>query len=258
MARDDVGIISKKRRIGDFHSHSKVVFETQPAPTIFVDNVVYRLYFKGLVSDEIAPATEGGKRTAVAGFGVAICDETGKLLFELKEPARNPVINRREVEIRALIRGLSESLDLGIRNVVILANFSKLYYKFITGRSNPKEKGVLQVLAEEVGRLRKKIDSSEAGLVARNDIKFAYKLAREAVVSQTRSADGEKSDANDDDGHDGDKHVDDDDHDDDDKDNNPWAYGCGCDCGFDYSSGDVDIHSDIDIDIDSYIDYFSL
>uniref|UniRef100_A0A0D3BHD0 RNase H type-1 domain-containing protein n=1 Tax=Brassica oleracea var. oleracea TaxID=109376 RepID=A0A0D3BHD0_BRAOL len=118
MARDDVGIISKKRRIGDFHSHSKVVFETQPAPTIFVDNVVYRLYFKGLVSDEIAPATEGGKRTAVAGFGVAICDETGKLLFELKEPARNPVINRREVEIRALIRGLSESLDLGIRNVV--------------------------------------------------------------------------------------------------------------------------------------------
>ncbi|XP_013645189.3 E3 ubiquitin-protein ligase RSL1, partial [Brassica napus] len=239
----------------EIFSHSKVVFESQSAPTIFVDNVVYRLYFKGLVSDEIAPATEGGKRTAVAGFGVAICDETGKLLFELKEPARNPVINRREVEIRALIRGLSESLDLGIRNVVIYCKDCEIYQN-ITGRSNPKEKGVLQVLAEEVGRLRKKFDSSQASLVARNDIKFVYKLAREAVVSQTRSADGEKSDANDDDGHDGDKHVDDDDHDDDDKDNNPWAYGCGCDCGFDYPSGGVDIHSDIDID--SYIDYYTL
>ncbi|CDY72113.1 BnaAnng39940D [Brassica napus] len=94
-----------------------VVFESQSAPTIFVDNVVYRLYFKGLVR----------KRTAVAGFGVAICDETGKLLFELKEPARNPVINRREVEIRALIRGLSESLDLGIRNVVIYCKDCEIY-----------------------------------------------------------------------------------------------------------------------------------
>lgn len=37
------------------------------------------------------------------------------------------MIHRREVEIRALIRGLSESLDLGIINVVIYCKDCEIY-----------------------------------------------------------------------------------------------------------------------------------
>lgn len=67
-------MVSKKQRTGDFLNAKGELVETQSTPAKFVDDVVYRLYFKGLLSDEIAVA-DGGKRTATAGFGVTICDQ---------------------------------------------------------------------------------------------------------------------------------------------------------------------------------------
>lgn len=58
-----------------------------------------------------------------AGFGVAICDQTDKLLFKMKES----VSDVEGVEVRALIRGLSESLDLGIKKVMIYCDDRDLY-----------------------------------------------------------------------------------------------------------------------------------
>lgn len=110
MERDEVGFISKKRRV------------TQSTATRYVDNV-YRFYFKGLVSNDI----EDGKKTAMAGFGVAICDQMDELLIEIKELVSDAKINSEGVDIRALIRGLSESLNLGIRKVVIYCDDYQIY-----------------------------------------------------------------------------------------------------------------------------------
>lgn len=107
---------------------------------------------------------------------------------------------------------------------------------------------------EEVGRLRKKFASSKATLVSRGDIEFAYKLAREAIVSQTSTADGDGHDENNGDRRD--DHNDDDaeDSDDDDSDGHeddyPWDCGCGCKFAIPDSSPGVDI--------DAYIEYYSL
>lgn len=82
----------------------------------FNDNVLYRLYFKGLVSDENGK----GKMTDVlAGFGVAICDQRDNLLFEMKGPLIDNGMNRQAAELKALIRGLNEALKFGIKHIAI-------------------------------------------------------------------------------------------------------------------------------------------
>lgn len=49
----------------------------------------------------------------------------------------------------------------------------------------------MRQLVYEVCRLKEKMDTCEPLLVARNDVKFAFKLAREASVSQSKAAQGE-------------------------------------------------------------------
>nr|AAZ52724.1 hypothetical protein At3g45490 [Arabidopsis thaliana] len=89
------------------------VVETQSSAAKVLDDVVHRLYSKGLVSTD----------NVAAGFGVAICDQMDELLFEMKES----VSDVEGVKVRALIRGLSESLDLGIRKIVIYCDDNELY-----------------------------------------------------------------------------------------------------------------------------------
>ncbi|ESQ37464.1 hypothetical protein EUTSA_v10002779mg, partial [Eutrema salsugineum] len=103
---------------------SKVFFQTKSVATKFVENGIYILYFKGLVSGQIAA---NGKMTAMAGFEVTICDQRDQLLFKLKELVRDAEIDRKEVEIRALVHGLSVSLKMEIRKVVIYCKDSEIY-----------------------------------------------------------------------------------------------------------------------------------
>jgi len=55
-------------------------------------------------------------------------------------------------------------------------------------KCNPKQERVVQQLLEQVQLLSQKFDSSKAILVSQNNIKFDFKLAREAIVSQTSRA----------------------------------------------------------------------
>lgn len=80
----------------------------------FNGDVLYRLYFKGLVSEEIG---KGKMTDVVAGFGVAICDLRDNLLFEMKGPLVNRGTNRQEAEIKALTLGLTEASKLGIKRI---------------------------------------------------------------------------------------------------------------------------------------------
>ncbi|KFK32581.1 hypothetical protein AALP_AA6G261900 [Arabis alpina] len=178
----DIETLSKKRRV------DSSIIGNLPNPKVegsskvvqFADNVVYRLYFKGLVSNEAV--VEGDERTVTAGFGVAICDEADNLLYEMKESLSDVGIKRKEVAFRALVHGLSESLVLGIKNVMIYCDDYPIY-QYITGSRMPKKNKIVLLVAE-VQSLREKMTSSEFIMVTRNDVKFAFKLAKEATVSQ--------------------------------------------------------------------------
>lgn len=133
MEKHDLNLISKKRRIdttitGDIpnligEGSSKVV-ESVSTTKPFVGSVVYKLYFKGLVSDE---TTADKKKIVKAGFGVAICDEADNLLYEMKESLNDITTNQEEVEIMALINGLNDSILLGLSNVVICCDDHQIY-----------------------------------------------------------------------------------------------------------------------------------
>ncbi|KAH0912687.1 hypothetical protein HID58_036008 [Brassica napus] len=182
-------LISKRQRLDSYRAGdiTNPKGESSSKLVQFADNVVYRLYFKGLVSDEVA-AAESGERTVTAGFGVAICDVADNLLYEMKESlSGGGEVKRRGLEIRALIHGLSEAFNMGIRHVRIHCDDYPIF-QFINGGDKPKQNDMRQ-LVNEVCRLKEKMNSCEPLMVARNDVKFAFKLAREAIVSQSSSLD---------------------------------------------------------------------
>nr|BAB08302.1 mutator-like transposase [Arabidopsis thaliana] len=189
MENHVINCISKKRRM-DYavtkdipnrkgEGSSKVgqsTFETQSC----VDNVVYKLYFKGLVSGETATDK---KAIVKVGFGVAICDEADNLFYGMNKSLYEAVINREEADILALITGLYESIHRGVKNVVICCDDRQIYQTII-GREKPQQKNVH--LLEEVQRLRGRLASTGTVLVATRDDNFALRLAIDALVKATQ------------------------------------------------------------------------
>ncbi|KAK3206066.1 hypothetical protein Dsin_020112 [Dipteronia sinensis] len=143
------------------------------------DDCEFRLYFKGLVSQEYV----NGKTVEFSGIGVAICGPTDNVIFELKKPLIGDRMNKNAVEIKALIEGLNAALSLELKRVQFLTDYFPLY-QFITGRWPPKQRKIA-VLVNQVHLLRREFQSCNPVLVARNDLKFGLKLARDAIVCQT-------------------------------------------------------------------------
>ncbi|KAL8029842.1 hypothetical protein ABFX02_14G249500 [Erythranthe guttata] len=137
---------------------------------------VFRVYFKGLVDKQLP----NGK--FLGGIGVAICDSRDELLFELRKPLLGNDTSRRCVEIRALIEGLSAAGDLELKRVVFFCDYYPIF-KFVTGQWLLKQKKPAELM-NKVFDLKRKFTYCEPSLVPRNDIKFAFKLAREAIVLQ--------------------------------------------------------------------------
>lgn len=90
----------------------------------FSGDVLYRLYFKGLVSEESVSVKGKGKMMAdvAAGFGVAICDQRDSLLFELKGELVGRDTSCQGAEIKALTRGLTEASKLGVKHVSVFCD----------------------------------------------------------------------------------------------------------------------------------------
>lgn len=108
----------------DLHSIGSKVVESTFQTTKCADNIVYKLYFKDLVSDE----TSSDKEMIVkVGFGVAIYDEADNLFHGINKSLNDAVINRKEADILALITGLDESIRCGIKNVVICCDDRHIY-----------------------------------------------------------------------------------------------------------------------------------
>ncbi|KAI9196318.1 hypothetical protein LWI28_022888 [Acer negundo] len=143
------------------------------------DDCEFRLYFKGLVSQE----SVNGKTVEFSGIGVAICGPMDNVIFELKKPLIGDRMNKNAVEIKALIEGLNAALSLELKRVQFFTDYFPLY-QFITGRWPPKQRKIA-VLVNQVHLLRREFQSCNPVLVARNDLKYGLKLARDAIVCQT-------------------------------------------------------------------------
>ncbi|KAL2488878.1 zinc finger (C3HC4-type RING finger) family protein [Forsythia ovata] len=140
-----------------------------------VNNEIFRVYFKSVVEDLPSGIVLGG-------IGVAICDSRDNLLFELRKPLVGNGASRRCSEIKALIEGLNAAIELELKRVVFYCDYNPVF-QLVTGKWPAKQRKV-SALVNQVALLRKKFTYCQPSLAARNDIKFAFKFAREAIVSQ--------------------------------------------------------------------------
>jgi hypothetical protein len=92
-----------------------------------VANECLRLYFKGLVSEEMVRDS----KVVVAGAGVAICDPRDNLIFEARKNLDafdgGLVLSNEATELEALIEGLNTALTLELKNVTFFCDDYMLY-----------------------------------------------------------------------------------------------------------------------------------
>ena len=119
-----------------------------------------------------------------AGIGVVIYDETGKVLKEISEYIGDATNNI--AEYTALIRGLSEALDMGVSHVAINTD-SELMARQVGGRYRVKNEGLLP-LFESVLDLMGKFKTASVNHVTRDKNKQADKLASKATASVEQPA----------------------------------------------------------------------
>ncbi|XP_055835506.1 E3 ubiquitin-protein ligase RSL1 [Solanum dulcamara] len=141
------------------------------------DKEVFRVYFKGLVENFSSKVFFGG-------IGVAICDSRDELLFEMRKPFYGTAMNRQCIEFKALIEGLNAAIALDLKRVVFCCDYFPIF-QFVIGRWSAKQRKVAALL-NQVALLRQKFSFCQPSLVPRNEIKFAFKFAREAMTSQIK------------------------------------------------------------------------
>ena len=95
--------------------------------TALIDTECFRLYFKGLVSEERVR----GMKVIVAGAGVAICDPKDNLVLETRknlEALMEGVTLTIEVaQLEALIEALNKALTLGLKRLTFFCDDYMLY-----------------------------------------------------------------------------------------------------------------------------------
>ncbi|KAI3791957.1 hypothetical protein L2E82_05824 [Cichorium intybus] len=144
---------------------------------------VFRVYFKGLVSDE----TVINVKMPFAGIGVAICDTRDYCVFELRKPFLLGGTEGEDdlVELKALIEALNAAVALGLKRVHIFCD-SNSVYQHLTGKGqHPADK--LVTLIDQLNVIQRKFAYCSAFLVTQNDVKFAFQLARDAIKVVTTS-----------------------------------------------------------------------
>ncbi|KAL0713590.1 hypothetical protein Bca4012_020568 [Brassica carinata] len=160
---------------------SSSVAKVSPFSFSAIEGESFRVYCKGLVSEEMI----GETRVTVGGVGVAICDSTDNLIWEVTkvlvaDQSKSPEI----AELEAIVHGLDEALTFDLGRVTFFIDDFKLF-NYVTGRVEPRQSGVA-TLVNQVALLQKKFPYCQPSLLTRNDVKFVFKLARDAIVSQIK------------------------------------------------------------------------
>ncbi|PON62335.1 E3 ubiquitin ligase RBR family [Parasponia andersonii] len=115
-----------ERPFGEGSSRSAIGVDSQDEDEE-EDEAVFRVYFKGLVSEEKI----GNEKSAMAGIGVAICDPRGNLVFELRKPLFGKGLSKLAAEAMALIEGLNAALALELKRVTLCCdNFT--FHQFVS------------------------------------------------------------------------------------------------------------------------------
>ncbi|KAL5711335.1 RBR-type E3 ubiquitin transferase [Ranunculus cassubicifolius] len=137
----------------------------------------FKLYFKGLcnrirVHDEMV---------LVAGIGAAVCDPRGNLMFSWEEKDL-----QLKIDLKALMEGLNAAVSLGIKKIDFFCEFHPLFQN-MTARWLINQQNIATVV-DQVLLLQRKFTTSRPFFIARNDVRYAFKLARGSLESQiTRS-----------------------------------------------------------------------
>ncbi|XP_022756079.1 uncharacterized protein LOC111303867 [Durio zibethinus] len=142
------------------------------------DECEFRIYFKGLISEEKVE----NEKSNYAGVGVAICDFRDNLILEIKKPLIGVGLSKQAAELKALIEGLNAALSLELNRVQFCCDYYPIY-QYVTRRWPSKQRKI-SILVNQVILLQGKFTYCSPILVARKDIKYVFKLAREAIVSQ--------------------------------------------------------------------------
>lgn len=142
------------------------------------EDCVCGLYFKGLVREKIV----GANKSVLSGIGIAICDPRDNLIFEVRKPLFGNGLNKTSAEAKALIEGLNAALALDLKRITLYCD-NYTFFQFISGRWHPRQHEIA-VLVNQVKSLKRKFQICRARLLPRDEIKFAFKLARDAIQSQ--------------------------------------------------------------------------
>lgn len=86
-------------------------------------DTVFRLYFKGLVSEERLR----DEKIVLAGIGIAICDPSDNLIFEMSKPLVGNGMNKVATQTKALIEGLNAAIALDLRRLTFYCDYHPLF-----------------------------------------------------------------------------------------------------------------------------------
>ncbi|XP_022730487.1 uncharacterized protein LOC111285345 [Durio zibethinus] len=144
-----------------------------------VSSEVFRVYVKGLVSEERVREM----KVTVGGVGVAICDFRNNLVLEVRKRLEGAEFMSSEMAgVEAVVHGLNAALSVDLKRVTVFVD-DFLVYQYLTSRLQPRH-SKMGTIVNEVALLQKKFTYCQTSLVTRNDMKFVFKLARDAIVSQ--------------------------------------------------------------------------
>ncbi|ONK62435.1 uncharacterized protein A4U43_C07F3830 [Asparagus officinalis] len=137
-----------------------------------------RVYFKGIESNEMVK----GRIVKLAGIGVAICDESDRVVLKISKPLPSAVNCREAVEVKALIEALDALVGLGVKKIDVFVDYRALYCH-ITGKWIVKQRKVVNLM-NRVELLKRNFTQVNVYFAPRWDVKLAFKLARDAIESQ--------------------------------------------------------------------------
>lgn len=87
------------------------------------DECEFRIYFKGLISEEKVK----DEKLGYAGIGVAICDVRDNLILEIKKPLTGIGLSKQAAELKALIEGLNAAFTLELNRVEFFCDYYPIY-----------------------------------------------------------------------------------------------------------------------------------
>lgn len=144
---------------------------------------VFRVYSKGLVINETVMKV----KMSFAGIGVAICDSSDSCIFESRKSFLLEAGSRKTegdvVELQALIEALNfAAASLGLKRLHIFCDSTSVY-DYLTGKVQATSKKIV-TMVEQLNLIQRQFTYCSPFLVSQNQVKFAYKLARDAINSE--------------------------------------------------------------------------